>query len=43
MELTIYHFVLIAVFIGIVVWAFSRKRKKRFEEDGQIPFEDDSP
>lgn len=40
MELTIYHFLLIAAFVGIVIWAFGRKRKARFEKDAQIPFED---
>ena len=40
MELTIYHWILLAVFVGIVVWVFSRKRKGRFEKDAQIPFED---
>jgi cytochrome c oxidase cbb3-type subunit 4 len=40
MDLTIYHFILIAAFIGIVIWAFSRKRKARFEKDAKIPFDD---
>jgi cytochrome c oxidase cbb3-type subunit 4 len=31
----------IAVFIGIVWWAFSRGNKQRFEEDGRLPFEED--
>jgi cytochrome c oxidase cbb3-type subunit 4 len=30
----------IVVFIGIVWWAFSKRNKQRFEEDGNIPFED---
>lgn len=34
----VYLIVLIALFGGIVVWAFGRKRKKRFEDDGKIPF-----
>lgn len=33
-----YLFVLLASFIGIVWWAFGAKRKKRFEKDGRIPF-----
>lgn len=33
-----YLIVLIASFIGIVVWAFGAQRKKRFERDGKIPF-----
>lgn len=32
--------VFIVVFIGIVWWAFSKRNKQRFEEDGNIPFED---
>jgi hypothetical protein len=32
MELTIYHGLIIAAFIGVVIWAFGRKRKARFEE-----------
>ena len=39
MELTIYHGLIIIAFIGIVIWAFGRKRKARFEQDGKIPFE----
>lgn len=38
---TIYLLILIAFFIGIVGWAFGRKRKKRFEEDARIPFRDE--
>jgi cytochrome c oxidase cbb3-type subunit IV len=40
MNLAIYQWILIAMFIGIVVWAFGRKRKKRFEKDAKIPFDD---
>jgi cbb3-type cytochrome oxidase subunit 3 len=40
MNLTIYHWILIAVFVGIVVWVFARKRKARFEQDAKIPFDD---
>ena len=29
----------IALFGGVLIWAFGRKRKKRFEEDGRIPFQ----
>jgi cbb3-type cytochrome oxidase subunit 3 len=29
----------IAVFVGALVWAYGRKRKARFEEDGNIPFQ----
>jgi cbb3-type cytochrome oxidase subunit 3 len=40
MELTAYLVILIAAFAAIVVWAFGRKRKKRFEKDARIPFDD---
>ena len=39
MELTVYHWLILAAFVGIVIWAFGRKRKKRFEKDAMIPFE----
>lgn len=35
-----YLVILIALFIGIVWWAFGPSRKKRFERDGNIPFKD---
>ena len=41
MELTIYHWIIVAAFVGIVVWAFGSKRKARFEKDARIPFNDD--
>lgn len=28
-------------FIGVCYWAFSPRRKKRFEEDAKLPFADD--
>lgn len=31
---------LIALFAGIVFWAFGKKRKQRFEKDAEIPFRD---
>jgi cytochrome c oxidase cbb3-type subunit IV len=34
--------ILVIVFIGIVAWVFSSKRKARWEEDAQIPFEDEA-
>lgn len=40
MELSLYHWLIIAAFVGVVIWAFGRKRKARFEEDARIPFED---
>ena len=40
LDYTIYLVVLIALFAGVVFWAFSQKRKKRFEKDGKIPFQE---
>ena len=39
MALAIYRWILSAAFAGVVVWAFSRKRKARFEKDTRIPIE----
>jgi cytochrome c oxidase cbb3-type subunit IV len=33
--------VFIAVFIGIVWWAYSKGNKQRFEDAGKLPFSDD--
>ncbi len=41
MDLTIYHWILVAAFVGVVIWAFGRKRKARFEADARIPFDDE--
>ncbi|AMX03037.1 CcoQ/FixQ family Cbb3-type cytochrome c oxidase assembly chaperone [Microbulbifer thermotolerans] len=30
-------------FLAICWWAFSPKRKKRFEEDAKLPFADEEP
>jgi len=35
----LFLFVPITVFVGALVWAYGRKRKTRFEEDGKIPFQ----
>ena len=40
MDLTIYHWILLAAFAAILVWAFRRKRKARFEKDARIPLDD---
>ena len=37
----IYLFFAIAVYSGIVFWAYVNKRKRRFEQDGKIPFQDE--
>lgn len=34
---------LLIVFIGIVVWAWSGKRKRDFERAARIPLEEDEP
>ena len=31
------------VFIGIVVWAWSGRRKRQFDEAARLPLEDDRP
>jgi cytochrome c oxidase cbb3-type subunit IV len=41
MDTTIYLLILVAAFVGVVIWAFGRKRKARFEKDAEIPFDDD--
>ncbi len=33
--------VLLAVFIGIVAWAWSDKRKRAFDAAAQLPFDDE--
>jgi cytochrome c oxidase cbb3-type subunit 4 len=30
-----------AVFVGIIVWAFSGSRRERFAEAARVPFEDE--
>ena len=37
---TIYLLILVAAFVGIVVWVFDRKRKARFEANARIPFDE---
>ena len=39
-DYVIYLLLLIVLFAGVLFWAFGRKRKKRFEADGKIPFQD---
>ncbi|HKI63594.1 MAG TPA: cbb3-type cytochrome c oxidase subunit 3 [Burkholderiales bacterium] len=33
----------LAVFLGIVWWAYAPSRRERFERDGQLPFEESEP
>lgn len=30
----------LVVFVGIVIWAFQAKNRRRFEKDAEIPFKD---
>ena len=45
MSLTIFHSIwtvaLMALFIGIIVWAWSGRRKKAFDEAARLPLDDD--
>ena len=36
----IYTVIMLLVFVSIVIWVFSRKRKARFSKDANIPFEE---
>lgn len=38
---SIWTLALFLVFIGIVVWAWSRRNKKRFDDAANIPFKDE--
>ena len=38
---SIWTLVVLVLFVGIVIWAWSGKRKKRFDEAANIPFEED--
>jgi cytochrome c oxidase cbb3-type subunit 4 len=44
-EITVFHGLwtaaLLVIFVGIVVWAWSGKRKVAFDEAARIPLEDD--
>jgi cytochrome c oxidase cbb3-type subunit 4 len=40
MDFTIYHAILIVAFVAIVIWAYGRRRKARFDKDARIPFDD---
>jgi len=41
---SIWTVVVLVLFVGIVIWAWSGKRKQDFEEAANIPFdEDDKP
>ncbi len=38
---SIWTLLLAAIFIGILAWAFSRRRKHSFDEAARMPLEDD--
>lgn|GEM_PF-785965 len=38
---SIWTIVVMITFLGIVVWAYSGKRKSAFDEAARLPFEDD--
>ena len=38
---SLWTIVVMVTFLGIVFWAFSSKRKSRFDEAAQLPFEDE--
>ncbi|MBD3620256.1 MAG: cbb3-type cytochrome c oxidase subunit 3 [Chromatiales bacterium] len=38
---SIYTVVLLVIFIGIVIWAWSGRRKRDFDEASRLPLEDE--
>ena len=38
---SIWTLLLVAIFIGIIAWAFSRRRKQSFDAAARMPLEDD--
>jgi len=38
---SVWTVLLFVLFIGIIVWAWSAKRKKRFDKAARMPLEDD--
>lgn len=38
---SIWTLLLLLIFVGIVIWAWSRRQKKRFEDAANIPFKDE--
>lgn len=38
-----YTVLLLVIFVAIVIWAYSSKRKKRFDEAANLPFADEQP
>ena len=40
---SIWTIVVMVTFLGIVVWAYSSKRKASFDEAARLPFDDEPP
>jgi len=40
---SIWTVLLLVIFIGIVLWAYSGKRKARFDEAARLPLDDEHP
>jgi cytochrome c oxidase cbb3-type subunit 4 len=40
---TIFTLLVFSAFIGIVIWAYSSKRKQAFDEAARLPLDDDGP
>ena len=38
---SVWTIVVLVLFVGIVLWAWSGKRKQRFDEAANIPFDED--
>ncbi|MGB5439244.1 MAG: cbb3-type cytochrome c oxidase subunit 3 [Gammaproteobacteria bacterium] len=38
---SVWTIVVMVLFVGIVIWAWSGKRKQRFDEAANIPFDED--
>ena len=38
---SVFTVVLLVIFVGIAIWAYSSKRKKTFEEAANLPFADE--
>ena len=45
MSISMFHslwtIAVLAIFIGIIIWAFSKRRKTAFDEAARLPLEDD--
>ena len=39
----VFTIVMFLIFIGICIWAYSRRRKQDFDEAAQLPLHDDWP